>query len=166
MKKRIVEMIILIAFAVALTLLAAQIVQAADFMYEDDVYQMCEQVVKDQGNKISPEWLQAVAEVESRYDAAAENGSCKGLCQINPYVWKDKVKKYGGDVFDPYTNLSVAAEILTELYEMSPEDPYWVMLHYNMSTKKADQLYEQGKYTKYCVEVMELSAEKERKHGK
>lgn len=151
-----------IVIALAITTVA----RAEDYIYEDDVAQMCEMVAAEHGNLISPEWLQAVAWKESRYDADAENGNCKGLCQINPYVWKDLVDEYGGDVMNPYTNLSIACRILTMLYEQSPEDPYWVLMHYNMKQNTADRMYAEGRYTSYAVKIMEKTAELEQAHGK
>lgn len=115
---------------------------------------------------ICPELLMAMCEKESSGRADAVNGHCKGLLQINENVHKDRMERLGvTDLYDIESNVKVAADYLLELFEKN-EDIYLVLMKYNMGHKKAEQLYEQGKYSKYAVSVTERSMELERIHGK
>ena len=69
------------------------------------------------------------------------------------------------DLYDIESNVNVAADYLLELFEKN-EDIYLVLMIYNMGNEKAEQLYEQGIYSKYAVSITERSEELERIHGK
>lgn len=115
---------------------------------------------------ICPELLMAMCEKESSGRANAVNGPCKGLLQINENVHKGRMERLGvTDLYDIESNVNVAADYLLELFEQN-EDIYLVLMIYNMGNEKAEQLYEQGIYSKYAVSITERSEELERIHGK
>lgn len=115
---------------------------------------------------ICPELLMAMCERESSGKADAVNGSCKGVLQVNESVHKERMDRLGvTDLYDIDSNVRVAADYLLELFEKN-EDIYLVLMKYNMNHKKAEQLYEQGIYSKYAVSITERSEELERIHGK
>ena len=115
---------------------------------------------------ICPELLMAMCEKESSGRADARNGSCKGLLQVNEKYHKDRMDRLGvTDLYDIESNVNVAADYLLELFEEN-EDIYLVLMKYNMGNKKAEQLYEQGIYSKYAISITERSEELERLHRK
>lgn len=65
---------------------------------------------------ICPEILMALIERESSGKADAENGSCKGLCQVSERWHRDRMEKLGvDDIFDPEGNIRLCADYLVEL---------------------------------------------------
>lgn len=115
---------------------------------------------------ICPELLMAMCEKESSGRANAVNGPCKGLLQVNKNIHKDRMERLRvTDLYDIDSNVKVAADYLLELFEQN-EDIYLVLMKYNMDHEKAEQLYEQGIYSKYAVSITERSEELERIHGK
>lgn len=126
------------------------------------------EITKEIGQKycICPELLQAMIETESSNNPKAVNGDCIGLMQINSKVHKERMKKLGvTDLYDPYSNILVGADYLSELFTQS-EDIYLVLMKYNMSRKTAQALYDDGSYTVYALKIANRSVELERKHGK
>lgn len=82
---------------------------------------------------ISPEFLEAVAWTESRFDPEAENSGCIGLMQISPKWHRDRMERLGITEEDLWTvngSMAVAADYLRELFEIH-DDPYWVLMTYN-----------------------------------
>ena len=63
---------------------------------------------------IPPNILHALAYVESRYNVNATGASGdSGLCQIIPKWNRDRMKRLGvTDIYDPYSNVLVCADIL------------------------------------------------------
>lgn len=115
---------------------------------------------------ISPELLQAMAERESTINPDAVNGDCKGIMQVSEHWHKDRMERLGvSDIFDPYGNILVAADFLTELREENP-DPVYMLMRYNMEINTANELYNSGKYTDYATGIIARAAELEKEHGK
>ena len=115
---------------------------------------------------IRPEFIQAIIEKESSGDPEAFSGTCIGLMQIYPKYHGDRMEKLDvTDLYDPYSNVLVGADYLAELFDKY-EDPYLVLMCYNMGEYKAVRQYESGNYTKYAVSVCDRSAELERLHDK
>lgn len=113
---------------------------------------------------IQPEFLEALAWRESRYhpDAVSKDGSCIGLCQINPKWHKERMERTGKDnLYQVDDNMNIAADYLADLFEDYPGDPEIVLMIYN-----GDHSYKNGNISKYAQDIVNKSQELERKHGK
>lgn len=135
-----------------------------DAMDEEEVLEIAEEVGDAYG--ICPEFLQAIAYHESRYIPDADGGSCVGLMQISPKWHGERMERLEvDDLTDPYGNMLVAADYLAELFE-EWEDPGVVLMKYN-GDSRAEECAETGaEISDYAKDILELSAELERKHGK
>jgi soluble lytic murein transglycosylase-like protein len=139
--------------------------EPAHFITDEDLSVMTKEVGDLYG--ISPYLLEAICERESSQDANAENSGCLGLTQISLRWHSDRMEKLGvTDLYDPYSNLLVCADYLSELYDIAEtkgygDDTYYVLMRYNMSTSKADKLYKAGEITKYARDVYENACRKE-----
>jgi hypothetical protein len=113
---------------------------------------------------IQPEFLEALAWRESRYhpDAVSSDGSCIGLCQINPKWHKERMKRTGkDDLYQIDDNMNIAADYLADLFKDHSGDPEIVLMIYN-----GDHSYKKGNISKYAQDIVNKSQELERKHGK
>lgn len=125
--------------------------------------QYCEQIGAQYS--ISPELLEAMMEVESSGKPQVHNGNCKGLMQINEPFHKPRMIKLGvTNIYDPYSNVLVAADYLHELFE-TYEDVGTVLMIYNGSSN-AIAMGENGTYTEYASDIMNRTEVLERLHGK
>lgn len=121
---------------------------------------------------ICPELLQAIIERESRNNPNATNGGCIGLMQINEKWHTDRMERLGvTDLYDPYSNILVGTDYLSELWNEASkkgygDDLYYVLMRYNMTIDSANRLYESGNFSEYAISISERSAELEREHGK
>ena len=134
---------------------------------EIDEWESYTEVVCEERN-ICPELVQAIIERESSWNPKAKNGDCIGLMQINPKYQQERMKKFGvTDLTDPYDNILVGTDYLLELFEKYG-DVYAVLMFYNAgySENYGLKAWEDGRYSKYAIEVSERSAELERLHGK
>lgn len=115
---------------------------------------------------ICPEFIQAIIEHESGGDPRANSGICVGLMQIYPKFHGERMTRLGvTDLSDPYSNILVGTDYLAELFA-EYDDPYLVLMVYNMGDSKALSLYDNDTYSEYAVSICERSAELERIHGK
>ena len=77
----------------------------------ENIYQDAE-IIGHEFN-ICPELLLAIAERESRFQADAKNGNCKGLMQLNTACHKARFEEMGWSTSDwsnDYINMYVAAD--------------------------------------------------------
>lgn len=132
--------------------------------YIDSSYvELCEEIGEEYA--ICPELLEALIERESRGDANAQNGSCKGLCQISEKWHRDRMERLGiDDIYDPEGNIRLAADYLVEL-DAKYEDIGLVLMVYNGSSD-AKSRAEAGNLTEYAEWILERSETLERAHGK
>lgn len=136
----------------SLVLLAGGTVHAEEIAVPDYYIELTEEIGSQYN--ICPEVLQAMAWVESRFVEDAENGSCKGLMQVSVNVHKELISSLGyTNIYEPYHNITVACEILTE-YMGSDTELYNALYKYN------------GGSTWYAEKVLEISEKLEREHGK
>lgn len=115
---------------------------------------------------ICPELLEAIAWHESRYTATVTNGSCKGLMQLSSchkYRFVDAGWS-SNEWDDPYKNMYVGAQYLSELFE-TYEDVGIVLGLYH-GEQNAIARGKSGKLSSYVTEILERSEELERIHGK
>lgn len=118
---------------------------------------------------ICPELLQAIAMRESTLYLQATNGDCKGLMQISEHWHRERMERLGvTDIYDARGNILLAADYIAELRDTTEYgyDLVYVLMRYNMATDTANELYKQGEYTDYALQIIEESKRLERLHGK
>jgi len=109
---------------------------------------------------ISPTLLYAMCEKESSRSIYAVNGSCKGLMQISEVWHKDRMKVLGiTDIYDPYGNVLLAADYISELKKETTNNMYYILMRYNMATKTANSLFAKGQISQYALEIVSRSQE-------
>ena len=155
----------IIAALMGAVMIVSHPVQAAEDTYISPVYvQYCEEI--GARYRIQPEFLEAFIEAESSGIPTASNGSCHGLCQVYTAVHRDRMKRLGvSDIFDPYSNILVAADILTELFDTYGDDTAMIVMMYNGSSD-AKRRAESWFFTDYANKVLNRTQELEALHGK
>lgn len=133
--------------------------------YDPDIPKEVQEAAEYYGKKysISPEFLEAVAWKESKYnpDAVNASGTCIGLMQVNPKWHKARMEKLNvEDLTDLDGCMEVAADYLYELFEKY-EDPATVLMVYN-----GDSSWKQGNVSKYAKGILKMARELEEKHKK
>lgn len=132
-----------------------------------EIIEYCEVVGSEYD--ICPELLESMAYQESRFIPTVRNGKHYGLLQVNVKVHADRIAKYGWteeDMFDPFKNIMVAADYLSELYELYGDENPIVLSVYSGNWKAVKAYKEYGFMTSYVEEVLERSAAYERLHEK
>lgn len=117
---------------------------------------------------ICPELLEAIAFYESRFFPDVKNNNCWGIMQINVEIHEERIRSLGytkEEMLDPYKNLIVAADILTELFERYEDGPI-VLMYYAGQQKAIPRYLKSGKITKYVTDILNRSETYERLHGK
>lgn len=129
-----------------------------------EIYQTAE-VIGSEFN-ICPELLLAIAERESRFQADATNGPCKGLMQLNTSCHRAKFEAMGWsaeDWSDGYKNMYVAGAYLHELFEQY-EDVGIVLGVYHGESDAIGR-GKSGRLSSYVNKILERSEELERIAG-
>ena len=126
--------------------------------YIDPTYiEICTEVGEEYG--ICPELLMALIERESSGHADAQNGSCKGLCQISEKWHKDRMERLGvDDIFDPEGNIRLCADYLCEL-GAEYQDIAIVLGRFHGESNA------EIKISNYTTGILERSEELEKAHG-
>lgn len=114
--------------------------------------------------RVSAELLEAMCLQESDCDPNAFNGVDRGIMQVAKKWHSDRMKRLGvSDLSDPYGCVLVAADFLTELYEIADKsangDTGYVLMRYNMTKKTADRIYKSGELSKYARLVLSTAEE-------
>ncbi len=134
----------------------------------DDIRIYCEQVGAEFG--ICPELLEAMAYNESRFVPTVKNGNYYGLMQVDVQIHEQRLIKYGltvEDMYDPYNNLTVAADYLKELFDTyGDDDPLILCFYCGVSSKKVNTYKEYGFMPSLVENILDRSAYYERLHGK
>jgi soluble lytic murein transglycosylase-like protein len=111
--------------------------------------------------EIPVELVLAVIEVESTYKADAVSPvGAKGLMQIIPEYHEDRMNRLNcTDLFDPYQNVTVGMDFLSELIEKYDGNFHKALTAYNYGQKGAkDKFFGQGTYqTEYSLKVLETA---------
>ena len=131
----------------------------------ENIYQDAE-IIGHEFN-ICPELLLAIAERESRFQADAKNGSCKGLMQLNTTCHRARFEEMGWSSQewpDAYKNMYVAADYLADLFEKY-EDVGIVLGVYH-GESDAVRRGQSGRLSSYVNKILERSEELERLAGK
>lgn len=140
--------------------------------FDEDIpydVQECAQIYGEMYD-ICPEFIEAIAFVESSYIPTVENGPCKGLMQINLDCKEqvERMEKFGlseEDMYEVDASILVAADYLRELFE-DYTDPGEVLIRYNGDRTGLRKYKKTGQISDYAEKVLELSEKLERKHGK
>lgn len=117
---------------------------------------ICEYVGKKYS--IDADLLQAIVFVESDYQVNCDGISGdKGLCQIVERFHTERMEKLNIiDIYEPYNNILLCADFLTELKSSKyGGDIYFVLMAYNMGLSGATRHYEDGKISEYAYKVMD-----------
>lgn len=118
-----------------------------------------------QERSICPELVEAIIEAESSWNPKAQNGDCIGLMQVSESWHKGRMARLGiTDLTDPYDNILVGVDYLSELFEQY-EDVGAVLMKWNGDSRLSEYL-KTGELSEYADKVLERSAELERLHGK
>jgi hypothetical protein len=129
----------------------------------DEIVSMCDEIGEIYG--ICPELLQAMIEKESTGNPDAVNGGCIGLMQIFQKYHLERMERLGvTDLLDPYSNILVGADYISELAEKHG-DVALVLDIYN-GNSKAFYNNDNGIISSYAKWILERSEELEREHGK
>ena len=139
--------------------------------YQDGIPEEIRSICDEVGSQfnICPELLESMAYQESRFIPTVTNGNHYGLMQINVKVHKDRIEKYGwtaSDMLDSEKNITVAADLLSELYETYGDENPIVLSIYSGNWKAVNKYKEYGFMCSYVEEVLTRSAEYEREHKK
>jgi len=151
--------------ALLLMYLAVDDVQAAEV--PEDIVAACEKYGEEYG--ICPEFLEAIAFQESSFNPQAvdKSGTCHGLMQISYSAHGKRMEELGVEnIYDIDGNIHVAADYLRELFEQC-ENPAVVLARYNgQSEAKIYSAEYDGYISTYADNILRMSAELERAHGK
>lgn len=135
-----------------------------DTFIDEEYIQICEDVGAEY--HIAPELLEAIIETESAGQPDANNGTCVGLCQINAGVHVVRMQKLGlHDMYNPRTNITLAADILNECKQQYGDDLMMTLMIYN-GTAHSVMKAEAGHFSDYAIKVSKRAEELERVHGK
>lgn len=128
-----------------------------------EIVEICEEVGEEYA--ICPELLMALIEMESSGHADAQNGSCKGLCQISERWHKSRMEKLGvTDIYDPEGNIRLCADYISEI-GAEYEDIGLCLMIYN-GQSNAVEMAESGLLSNYAEWILTRSEEIERSRGK
>lgn len=135
----------------------------ADTYLSEDIQMACVEI-GEQYN-ICPELLEALIERESSGNQYAENGSCKGLCQISKKWHTDRMERlHIDDIYDVWGNITLCADYLTELADKYEDVAVCLAIYHGESN--AVSKIEAGHLSGYVRGILERSAELEQIHGK
>jgi soluble lytic murein transglycosylase-like protein len=103
---------------------------------------------------MDPELIMSVIQQESEYNPRAKNGNCLGLMQVSSYWHKERVAKLGvTDFYDPYSNILIGVDYLSELYSQY-KDMRLVLMLYNMEHNTALRMYRNGQISYYARTII------------
>lgn len=162
--KKIKHLALLSVLIPSLTVHAGK-VETEEIEVPAKVQEACDKYGEEYG--ISPELLEAICWKESRFDNKAVDSTlkCIGLMQVNAPTHRKRMQRLGiCDLFDVDNNVHVGADILSELFDYNEDVSLVLMLYHG--EKNAIYKAKRGKTSKYAKEILEISEELERAHGK
>lgn len=135
-----------------------EIVKYYDVPLDEDIQDYI--IAKSTEHNINPALIFAIIERESNYDCKAigDSGNSIGLMQINTYWQQERMDKLGIiDLFNPYDNVKIGIDILSELIGKY-EDISLMLMAYNGGPGYADSMAAAGiystKYSDYVIKRM------------
>lgn len=105
---------------------------------------------------IAPALVMAIIERESGYDplAKGDSGNSLGLMQIQPKWHQWRADELGClDWYNPYDNVTVGIDILSDLFAQHGDDIYMVLMAYNGGNSYAYRMQNKGEVSDYAIEV-------------
>lgn len=124
-----------------------------DCPYSDEIKQVCEKY--DFVDNL-PLLIYSMMKVESEFNPnVTSSAGCIGVMQVSPYWQADRAAKLGvTDLWDPYSNVLVATDLLEDLYfNYAKEDIVLAVMMYNMNFTRAKTMYYNGNWSKYAIDV-------------
>ena len=108
---------------------------------------------------VKPDLVKSIIYHESRFVPEAENGNCVGLMQVSTYWHADRAEKLGvTDFYDPYSNILLGVDYISELTE-TYGDTALVLMLYNMKHDTAFDMFGRGEISGYAKSVLEKAKE-------
>lgn len=125
-------------------------------LYISYVYEICEGY-----EGIDPYVVIAQMYFESRYTPDAKNGNYYGLMQVHKSTHSARMEKLGvTDLWDPYSNILVAVDLLDDIYHnYAGEDIGYTLMLYSMSWDSAKKLHANGQLSEYASKVLVMAEE-------
>ena len=118
-------------------------------LYDTYIYEICEDY------ELDPDLVKAFVWHESRYDPTVINGNCIGLMQVSRTWHKDRAERLGvTDWFDPYSNILIGSDYLSELLTDYDDLELAVML-YSMKRRDAFYLDSQGRTSRLADRILD-----------
>lgn len=117
------------------------------------IFELCEE------SGIDPAIVISMIKAESNFDSSAlgDSGRSKGLMQIQEQIHIERMANLGcTDLFDPYQNVTVGVDLLSELIGRG-KGVEWALMAYNGGPKHANDNVKAGTVSKYVVKVMDNS---------
>ena len=143
---------------------AAPVIANNDTWIPPEYVGYCEEIGAQ--THICPELLEAVIEMESSGQPGAQNCGCYGLMQINKAYHTERMARLGvSDLYDPYSNIKMGADILLELYETYGDNTQEILMRYNGVVDAAARA-KRLDFTYYAAHGVERARELEIAHGK
>lgn len=108
-------------------------------------------------NNLDPDLVRSVVWIESRYIPTAKNynGTCIGLMQLSTKWHTSRANRLGvEDLWDPYGNILVGCDLLSELITTYDGNVANALMAYNMGCGGARNLISQGKISSYANDVL------------
>lgn len=138
--------------------------EAAEAVIPETVQEYAEEIGEEYG--ICPELLEAIAYHESGCNKGAIGGGCVGLMQISERWHTERMERLGvTDLMDGRQNMTVAADYLSELFTVY-DDPGMVLMVYNGDSDAQAYYHGEAELSEYAADILELSEQLEREHGK
>ena len=111
---------------------------------------------------LEPSLILAVAKKESRFNPDVQGGGAVGLMQIIPSIHKERIARLRvQDIYDPYENMMVGADILSCLCKRY-DDIGYVLMCYNMGEGGAASKFRNSGYSDYAKITLKYKEEIER----
>ena len=106
-------------------------------------------------HNVDPLLIQAMVEKESSYISdVTSSGNDRGLMQVNLKWHSERAERLGvKDIYDPYGNLLVGIDFISELITQHDDESLALML-YNMRWSVAFEKYKNGDISEYAKTIL------------
>lgn len=129
--------------------------------FEQLVYDYVFRICQEYPN-VNPYLVLSMIYQESRFIPDVSSGNCVGLMQVSTYWHKDRAKKLEvEDFWDPYSNILIGVDLLSELINTVNGDIYYALMLYNQTAASAKRDYSNGIISRYARQVVQRATEYE-----